>query len=89
MKNPLRVARRLICSGEKNIGVASYLAFVGLLPRVDQEVFLQVRQLGEALVTGLTFEGSLSAVDSKMNLRDRDNTCLGMFRYSKLRYQRQ
>ena len=41
-----------------------------LLPGVDQEVFLQVSQLREAFVAGLTLEGSLSAVDTKMNLDD-------------------
>lgn len=48
----------------------SHLAFMWLLPGVDQEMFLQVSQLGEAFVTGLTFERSLSTVDTKMNLHD-------------------
>lgn len=39
-----------------------------LLPSVDQEVLLQVSQLGEAFVAGLAFERSLSTVDTKMNL---------------------
>lgn len=39
-----------------------------LLPSVDQEVLLQVSQLGEAFVAGLTFERSLSTVDTKMDL---------------------
>lgn len=43
-----------------------------LLPSVDQEVLLQVSQLGEAFVTGLTFERSLSTVDTKMNLHGRE-----------------
>lgn len=56
----------------------SHLAFMWLLPSVDQEVFLQVSQLREAFVTGLTFEGSLSTVDTKMNLHDREGErCLG------------
>lgn len=42
-----------------------------LLPSVDQVVFLQVSQLGEAFATGLTFERSLPTVDAKMNLRDK------------------
>lgn len=40
-----------------------------LLAGVHQVVLLQVGQLGEAFVTGLTLEGSFSAVDPKMNLR--------------------
>lgn len=40
-----------------------------LLPSVDQVVFLQVSQLGEAFITSLTFERSLSTVDTKMNLQ--------------------
>ena len=43
-----------------------------LLPSVDQEVLLQMSQLGEAFVTGLTFERSFSTVDTKMNLCDRE-----------------
>lgn len=52
-----------------------------LLPSVDQEVFLQVSQLGEAFVTGLTFKGSLSTVDTKMNLRDGEEDRKKIFRY--------
>lgn len=40
-----------------------------LLARVHQEVLLQVSQLGEALVAGLTLEGSLPTVDAKVDLR--------------------
>lgn len=53
-------------------GLVTYLAFMWFLPSVDQEVLLQVSQLGEAFVTGLTFERSLSTVDTKMNLHSRD-----------------
>ncbi len=52
--------------------MVSYLALMWLLPSVDQEVLLQVSQLGEAFVTGLTFERSLSTVDTKMNLHDEE-----------------
>lgn len=56
-----------------------------LFPSVDQEVLLQVSELGEAFVTGLTFERSLSTVDTKMNLQDREeekDDCLDTFRYN-------
>lgn len=43
-----------------------------LLASVDQVMLLQVSQLGEAFVTGLTFERSFSTVDTKMNLYFRD-----------------
>ena len=45
-------------------GLSAVLTDVGLLPGVDQEVFLEVGELGEALVTRLAFEGSFSAVDT-------------------------
>lgn len=44
-----------------------------LLPGVDQVVLLQVSQLSEAFVTGLTLERSLTAVHSKVNLHGREN----------------
>lgn len=53
-------------------GLVTYLALMWFLPSVDQEVLLQVSQLGEAFVTGLTFERSLSTVDTKMNLHSRE-----------------
>ncbi len=43
-----------------------------LLPSVDQKVLLQVSQLGETFVTGLTFKRSFSTVDTKVNLHDRE-----------------
>lgn len=52
----------------------AYLALVRLLPGVDQEVLLQVSQLGEAFVAGLAFERSLAAVDTKMHLQPRRKT---------------
>lgn len=39
-----------------------------LLSCVDQVVFLQVGQLREVLIAGLTPEGTLSAVHSQMDL---------------------
>lgn len=39
-----------------------------LFPRVDQVVFLQVSQLCEVLVTGLTLEGALATMHSQMDL---------------------
>ena len=45
-----------------------------LLPGVDQVVFLQMSQLSEAFVTGLTFEGSLPTVDTKVNLRSEEES---------------
>lgn len=39
-----------------------------LFARVDQVVFLQVSQLCEVLVTGLTLEGTLSTMHSQMDL---------------------
>lgn len=53
-------------------GLVVYLAFMWFLPSVDQEVLLQVSQLGEAFVAGLTFKRSLSTVDTKMNLQSRE-----------------
>lgn len=41
-----------------------------LLSCVNQVVFLQVGQLSEVLVAGLTPEGTLSAVHSQMDLRE-------------------
>lgn len=54
-----------------------------LFPCVDQVVFLQVSQLGEAFVTGLTFEGSLSTVNTEMDLHEEEgrNVCLGVIGY--------
>lgn len=49
-------------------GQKFYLAFVWLLSRVYQVVFLQVGKLGEALVARLAFERPLSAVHSQMDL---------------------
>lgn len=46
-----------------------YLAFMRLLSCVNQVVFLQVGQLSEVLVAGLTPEGTFSTVHSKMDLR--------------------
>ena len=47
---------------------------MGLLPGVDQEVFLEVSELREALVTRLAFEGSFSTVDTQVDLRnDEEN----------------
>lgn len=40
-----------------------------LLSCVNQVVFLQVGQLSEVLIAGLTPEGTLSAVHSQMDLR--------------------
>lgn len=64
-----------------------------LLPSVDQEVFLQVSQLGEAFVTGLTFEGSLSTVNTKMNLHDNEEgkkeICLATLRCCKCQRNQQ
>lgn len=59
----------------------SHLAFMRLLPSVDQVVFLQVSQLSEAFVTGLTFERSLSAVDTKMNLHDEEEERKNLLRH--------
>lgn len=53
-------------------GLVTHLAFMWFLPSVDQEVLLQVSQLGEAFVTGLAFERSLSTVDTKMNLHSSE-----------------
>lgn len=41
---------------------------MGLLSCVDQVVFLQVCQLSEVLVAGLTPEGTLTTVHSQMDL---------------------
>lgn len=49
-----------------------------LLPSVDQKVLLQVSQLGEAFVTGLAFERSLSTVDTKVNLNGKKKVYLGL-----------
>lgn len=49
----------------------TYLAFMRLFPSVNQIVFLQMGQLGEILVAGLTLEGSLSTVHSQMNLKPK------------------
>lgn len=40
-----------------------------LFSRVNQVVFLQVGELSEVLIAGLTPEGALSAVHSQMDLR--------------------
>lgn len=40
-----------------------------LFSRVDQVVFLQMSQLGEVLITGLTLERTLSTMHSQMDLR--------------------
>lgn len=39
------------------------------LPRVDKVVFLEVRQLREALFTQVTLERSLATVHSEMDLQ--------------------
>lgn len=49
-----------------------------LLPSVDQEVLLQVSKLGEAFVTGLTFERSLTTVDTEMNLTEKRKQSLSV-----------
>lgn len=49
--------------------ISLYLAFMWLLSCVDQVVFLQVGQLSEVLVAGLTPEWTLSTVYSQMDLR--------------------
>lgn len=49
--------------------VWTYLAFMRLFSRVNQVVFLQVGQLGEVLIAGLTLEGPLSTVHSQMDLK--------------------
>lgn len=54
-----------------------------LLPSVDQVVFLQVSELREAFVTGLTLEGPLSTVHTKVNLcakKNKEKISLGLFR---------
>lgn len=45
-----------------------------LFPCVDKVVFLEVSQLSEAFVTGLTFEGSFSTVNTKMDLKKKKNS---------------
>jgi len=47
----------------------AYLALVRFLPGMDQEVFLQVGQLGEVLGAGLAPEGTLTAVHPQVNLQ--------------------
>lgn len=49
----------------------AHLAFMRLLSCVNQVVFLQVGQLSEVLIAGLTPEGTLSAVHSQMDLEVR------------------
>lgn len=49
--------------------VWTYLAFMRLFSRVNQVVFLQVGQLGEILIAGLTLEGPFSTVHSQMDLK--------------------
>lgn len=44
---------------------------MGLFSCVDQVVFLQVSQLGEAFVAGLTFEGPLATVNTQVDLHTR------------------
>lgn len=48
--------------------LAAHLALMWLLPSVNQEVFLEVGQLGEVLSAGLTPKGPLSTVDTQVNL---------------------
>lgn len=66
-------ACRLELVETKRSAFSPYLAFMRLLPRVDQEVLLQVSQLGEAFVAGLTLERPLATVDTKMNLERGTN----------------
>lgn len=47
----------------------AHLAFMRLLSSVNQVVFLQVGQLCEVLIAGLTPEGTLPAVHSQMDLK--------------------
>lgn len=49
-----------------------------LLPSVDQEVLLQVSKLGKAFVTGLTFERSLTTVDTEVNLTEKRKDSLSV-----------
>lgn len=46
----------------------AHLAFMRFLSGVNQVVFLQVGQLSEVLIAGLTPEGTLSAMHSQMDL---------------------
>ena len=45
---------------------------MGLLPGVDQVVFLEVCQLREALLTQVALEGPLAAVDAEVDLAERN-----------------
>lgn len=49
----------------------SHLALVGFLSCVDQVVFLQVGQLGETFIAGLTLKGSLTTMDTQVHLRKK------------------
>lgn len=49
--------------------ISTYLTFMWFLPRVDKVVFLEVRQLREALFTQVTLERSLATVHSEMDLQ--------------------
>lgn len=51
-----------------SIGVI-YLALVRFLSCVDQIVFLQVGQLSETFIAGLTLKGSFPTMDAQVHLR--------------------
>lgn len=52
----------------------AHLAFMWLLSRVYQVVFLQMGELSEALVARLAFERSFSTVHSEVDLGRSHNT---------------
>lgn len=54
--------------GKLSLWCVTYLTLVGFFSCVYQIVLLEVSQLGEALVAGLAFKWSLSAVYSEVHL---------------------
>ncbi len=69
-----------------------YQALMGFLSCVDQIVFLQVGQLSETFIAGLTLKGSFTAMDSQVHLeiktgklgtiRSASNRCVAHICYS-------
>lgn len=57
-------AERIGLTFLKELNVLPYFALMGLLSCVNQVVFLQVCQLSEVFVAGLTLEWALSTVHS-------------------------